>query len=489
MRYKICAAMEERMPFVPTPSPHEAMLHLADFLLSSSGRPTLVMNGYAGTGKTAILRALCDIAEEGGYRLVLMAPTGRAAKVLSAATARQAMTIHRTIYRQESNGYDSHFGIGFNGYRHTLYIVDEASMIGDNFSGETEFGSGRLLTDMVGYIFSQEASRLLIVGDPAQLPPIGMERSSAMDKRILESMGLDVDMVWLTDVVRQELDSDILINAVGVRKLIDQETAWSGGYPHLKAGAESDVVRVSGAELIETLTTAYDTYGQENVLVVTRSNKRASRFNQGIRGSVLMTEEQISRGDLLMVAKNNYMWLSRMQAEERAAEDGTSDFKYVKGGDFIANGDICEVKRVRRYKEMYGLHFADVLLSFIEHDGIDIELRLIMDCLNSEMPKLTTEEERRFYELVEQDYSEIGDKRKRYTAIRNDEWFNALQVKFAYAVTCHKAQGGQWEAVFIDIGYTPAESIDKQWLQWLYTAMTRAKKRLYLVNFPDEFFS
>lgn len=485
MRERVARGIEARMPFVPTPSQKEALLHISDFLLSTELNTTLVINGYAGTGKTAILKALCDIAEEGGYRLILMAPTGRAAKVLSNATGRTAMTIHRTIYRQESNAFDSHFGIGFNGFQHSLFIVDEASMIGDNYTGESEFGSGRLLTDLVSYVFSHEASRLLLVGDPAQLPPVYADHSPALDSKVLESMGLKVDSVWLTDVVRQEQDSLILNNALSIRNLIESDQPIEAKYPKLVDDKKLDVERVSGSELIETLTEAYDRYGKENVLVVTRSNKRATRFNQGIRGSVLYADEQISRGDMLIVAKNNYMWLSRMAAEDKGEQGGA----YKKGDDFIANGDIAEVVRVRKYHEMYGLKFADVLLKFADHDGVDVDLRIILDCLSSELPKLTNDDERQFFEMVEQDYSDIRDQRKRYNAIRNDDWYNALQVKFSYAVTCHKAQGGQWECVFVDMGYVPEEEVNKEFLQWLYTALTRATKKVYLVNFPEGFFA
>ncbi|MDO4461702.1 MAG: AAA family ATPase [Bacteroidia bacterium] len=484
MRDRVVQGLEARMTFEPTTSQREALFHIADFLLSTEANNALVINGYAGTGKTSILKALCDIAAEGGYKLVLMAPTGRAAKVLSNATGRPAMTIHRTIYRQESNAFDAHFGLGFNAFQHTLFIVDEASMIGDNYSGETEFGSGRLLTDLVGYVFSHEASRLLLVGDPAQLPPIGADRSPALDEDVLRNLGLNVDSVWLTDVVRQEQDSLILNNALRIREIIESGDPILPQYPRLAEDKKLDVERVSGAELIETLASAYDYYGTENVLVVTRSNKRAARFNQGIRGQVLMSDEEISRGDMLLVAKNNYMWLSRMAA----ADSPNEPLKYKKGDDFIANGDIAQVVRVRGYKEMYGLKFADVLLRFADHEGVDIDLRILMNCLTSELPKLTTDDERQLFSLVEEDYADIRDQRKRYNAIRNDEWFNALQVKFAYAVTCHKAQGGQWDCVFIDMGYVPEETVDKSFLQWLYTALTRATQKVYLVNFPDEMF-
>ena len=467
---EIVARLESQMTVEPTNSQRVAFDAMARFILSAETRPTLLVNGFAGTGKTTLMRTFCDVATDLGFGLHLMAPTGRAAKVLANVTGRQALTIHKTIYRQESAAdINSRFNIGFNGARTTIFIVDEASMISNAYSGDTEFGSGRLLTDLISYVFSQNGCRLLLVGDPAQLPPVGLSIAPALDINYLISCGLDVEQVWLTDVVRQENESAILKNAVALRHIIENQPDFTG-FPHLEAFEGTDVERLSGEDLIETLITCNDRYGTENTLVVTRSNKRATRFNLGIRAQVMYQEEEIARGDLLMVCKNNYKWLD----EERK--------------DFIANGDICEVVRINGYKDLYDKRFAEVSLKFLEHNDIDVDAMLLLDGLSSDAGRMTRDEENAFFQAVVEDYADLGSKGKIMAAIRNDQYFNALQVKFAYAVTCHKAQGGQWDAVFVDIGFVPDEMRNVEFLKWLYTAITRATKKLYLVNFPDEFF-
>lgn len=466
----IVSMMLRAMQFEPTASQYEAVKKLSALICSPDPHATLLIRGYAGTGKTTLMQAFCETASSLGFPLSLMAPTGRAAKVLSGISKRPAHTIHRTIYRQMSNDINSRFELGYNNGRQTIYIVDEASMISDTFTGETEFGSGRLLTDLISFVYSRTGCKLLLIGDPAQLPPIGLNEAPALNDDKLRGFGLSVDSVWLTDIVRQEQESAILTNADSLRRIIDNEPDFCG-YPRLTATPGSDVERLSGAELIETLITCHDRYGTENTLVVTRSNKRATRFNQGIRSTVLFKEEEITRGDLLMVGKNNYLWLA-----------GEND------DDFIANGDIAEVVRVSGYNEMYGLRFANASLKFLEHNDIDVDAKILLNCLNSETPRLSHDEERQFLDMVLQDYADIHDRRKLAEAVRNDKWFNALQVKFAYAVTCHKAQGGQWDAVFVDTGYVAPEQMTTEFLKWLYTAFTRATKKLYLVNFADEYF-
>jgi exodeoxyribonuclease-5 len=474
----LCQRLCQAMPFTPTASQNVAIQALSSLLLSTAPRPVLMLKGYAGTGKTSLMRALCQLLSDMAMPMSLMAPTGRAAKVLAERTGMTAYTIHKVIYRQESaTDLYSHFNINYNRGQGTLFIVDEASMISDSYGGDTEFGSGRLLTDLLSFVFSKPRCRLLLIGDPAQLPPVGLNDAPALDLDTLRSFGLDVSTVLLTDIVRQDSHSDILTNAAYLRSIIENIPDFNG-YPHLVASPGSDVERLSGAELIETLISCNDKYGTSNTLVITRSNKRANRFNQGIRNSVMFREEEITRGDLLIVAKNNYLWLS-------AIADNLSS---SKGHDFIANGDIAEVVRVGRYTEMYGLRFAKVSLRFLEHDDVDLDVTLMLSVLNSDFPKLTQQDEQALYEAVAFDYSDITDKRKQVAALRQDPWLNALQVKFAYAVTCHKAQGGQWDVVFIDIGYVAEEQLTTELVKWLYTAITRAKKKVYLVNFPDDFF-
>lgn len=459
------------MPFSPTPSQRDAIDMLAQFLTSAEPKPAMLINGYAGTGKTSLMRAFCDVASGAGFNLALMAPTGRAAKVLGNITGRPTRTIHKTIYRQETAGdINSGFGLNYNRSRQTIFIVDEASMISDSYTGETEFGSGRLLTDLISYVYSKDSCRLLLIGDPAQLPPVGLNIAPALDTAVLESFGLDLQATWLTDIVRQETESAILANASALREIIDNEPDFMG-YPKLIAAPGTDVERLSGAELIETLITCHDRYGTDNTLVVTRSNKRANRFNQGIRSTVMFKEEEITRGDLLMVSKNNYLWLGDN-----------------KKGDFIANGDIAEVVRINGYTQMHGLRFANASLKFLEHNDVDVDAKIMLDGLNSDNAKLSYNEEQQLYESVTADYAHLADRHKIYEGIRHDPWLNALQVKFAYAITCHKAQGGQWDAVFVDIGYVAPELLTTEFLKWLYTAFTRATKKLYLVNFSDEFF-
>jgi exodeoxyribonuclease-5 len=467
---ELVARLSSQLVVTPTHSQQLAFNAMAEFLLSAQLRPTLLVNGYAGTGKTTIMRALCDVATDLGFRLVLMAPTGRAAKVLSNVTGRTALTIHKTIYRQETAAdLNSQFKIGYNASRSTIFIVDEASMISNAYTGETEFGSGRLLTDLISYVFSQDNCRLLLVGDPAQLPPVGLNIAPALDINYLQGCGLDVAQVWLTDVVRQETESAILKNAVELRRIIENEPDFMG-FPHLFAEYGTEVERLGGDELIETLITCNDRYGTENTLVVTRSNKRATRFNLGIRAQVMFVEEEITRGDLLMVCKNNYKWLGK-------------DSK-----DFIANGDICEVVRINGYKTLYDKRFADVSLRFLEHNDVDVDAMLLLDGLSSDAGRMSRDEEMQFFQTVAEDYAELNNRARIMAAMREDPYYNALQVKFAYAVTCHKAQGGQWNAVFVDIGYVADEMRNTEFLKWLYTAITRATDKLYLVNFPDEFF-
>lgn len=456
---------------VPTPSQHDVIQKMGDLITSDSLRPVLIIDGYAGSGKTALMRAFCQVAGQMEMNIELMAPTGRAAKVLSSFTGLPAHTIHKRIYRQDIVlDFNSGFSLNYNRSLGAVFIVDEASMISNSMTGDTEFGSGRLLEDLLDFVFSRPHCKLILMGDSAQLPPVGSDIGPALSAAFLEGMGLDVQRCLLTDVVRQQKESSILKNSLILRDLIFSDERRSG-YPHLNLDGAVDVERISGADLIETISGCYDKYGVENTMVVTRSNKRASQYNLGIRNSILFKEEAIVRGDLLMVMKNNYFWL-----------------REEKNGDFIANGDIAEIVRINGYNELYGHRFADVSVEFIDNNNREVDLKILIDTIASDAPKLTFAEEEQFYNTVMEDYQDLTSVRKRVEAIRGNEYYNALQVKFAYALTCHKAQGGQWDAVFIDLGYVTEEMMDANFYKWLYTAITRASKKLYLVNFKDEFF-
>ena len=462
-----------KMPFSPTPTQGVAIHALSRLMCTDCERPTLVINGYAGTGKTTLLRAFCDTMSQVGVTVVLMAPTGRAAKVLSAATGRWAMTIHRTIYRQESSTDSATFANNYNSHRNAVFIVDEASMIGDDLQTglSAQWGDGHLLSNLIDYVFSQPGCRLILVGDPDQLPPVGQDTAPALDVGLLRRAGLTVGRVWLRDVVRQEKRSLILENAFELRNLIDDETPLEA-LPTMTVQQDGDVELVNGENLLEKLEWAMGHYGSKETVVVTRSNKRATQFNLGIRSQILYSEEKLMRGDLLMVVKNNYLW-----------DTGS------KGG-FIANGDVGEVVSINGYSEMHRLHFADVTLRFDNQEETDC--KILLDLLDSDVmgrygiPNITTEEVmRRLEQGAASDYGDERNMRKRIELIRKDVWLNALQVRYAYAMTCHKAQGGQWSAVFVDLGYYEDLLANGGLARWLYTATTRAAKNLYLVNYRE----
>ena len=399
---------------------------------------------------------------------VLRAPTGRAAKVFSAYAGHPAFTIHKKIYRQQSFSNEvSNFSINDNLTTHTLYIVDEASMISNEGLSGSMFGTGRLLDDLVEFVYSGAGCRLLLMGDSAQLPPVGEEQSPALATEALKGYGLNVIEVDLTQVVRQVQSSGILWNATQIRQLIAEDECFS--LPKIKVSGFPDIQVVRGDELIDTLTGCYEKDGMDETIVVCRSNKRANIYNKGIRAQILYREDELNTGDLLMVAKNNYFW--------------TEKYKEM---DFIANGEIAVVRRVRRTRELYGFRFAEVLLAFPDQNDFELEANLLLDTLHSDAPALPkTENDRLFYSVLE-DYVDITVKRERMKKMKADPHYNALQVKYAYAVTCHKAQGGQWQNVFLDQGYMSDEYLTPDYFRWLYTAFTRASKTLYLVNYPEE---
>lgn len=444
---------------------------LADFMVSASPEPVFVIRGYAGTGKTTMINQLTLTLDTLNIKSVLLAPTGRAAKVLSGYTGKNAYTIHKKIYRQQSSadGFGA-FVLDRNLHKYTWFIVDESSMISNQATESTVFGSGRLLDDLMEYVFSGEGCRLVLAGDSAQLPPVGISVSPALDVKLLEQYGFEITDSELTDVVRQERESGILFNATRIREMIFSDSD-SSGFFRIVLPEKGEPERVSGADLMEKLSLSYEKYGIRETTVLTRSNKRANLYNQGIRNSILYRDSEIARGDLLMVVKNNYFW------------PGEDD-----GIDFIANGDTGEITHIYGYEELYGFRFAHVSLKLIDYEDLEIECKIILDTLTVETASLSREDQMRLFNAVSEDYADIGNKRERWKKIKADPWFNALQVKFAYAVTCHKAQGGQWFSVFIDTGFLTEEMIDRDFLRWLYTAFTRSKEKLYLVNFDKRFF-
>ena len=460
--------IKENFPYQPTFEQEIAVKSLSEFLLSTANETVFVLRGYAGTGKTSLVGALVKAMDKLQQKSVLLAPTGRAAKVFSAYAGHPAFTIHKKIYRQQSFSNEvSNFSINDNLTTHTLYIVDEASMISNEGLSGSMFGTGRLLDDLVEFVYSGAGCRLLLMGDTAQLPPVGEEQSPALVTEALKGYGLNVTEVDLTQVVRQVQASGILWNATQIRRLIAEEECYS--LPKIKVSGFPDIKVVPGDELIETLTGCYEKDGMDETIVVCRSNKRANIYNKGIRAQILYREDELNTGDLLMIAKNNYYWTER-----------------YKEMDFIANGEIAVVRRVRRTRELYGFRFAEVVLSFPDYNDFEIEANLLLDTLHSDAPALPkTENDRLFYSVLE-DYADITVKRERMKKIKADPHYNALQVKYAYAVTCHKAQGGQWQNVFLDQGYMSDEYLTPDYFRWLYTAFTRASKTLYLVNYPKE---
>ena len=460
--------INENFSYQPTFEQEIAVKSLSEFLLSTANDTVFVLRGYAGTGKTSLVGALVKAMDKLQQKSVLLAPTGRAAKVFSAYAGHPAFTIHKKIYRQQSFSNEvSNFSINDNLTTHTLYIVDEASMISNEGLSGSMFGTGRLLDDLVEFVYSGAGCRLLLMGDTAQLPPVGEEQSPALATEALKGYGLNVIEVDLTQVVRQVQSSGILWNATQIRQLIAEDECFS--LPKIKVSGFPDIQVVRGDELIDTLTGCYEKDGMDETIVVCRSNKRANIYNKGIRAQILYREDELNTGDLLMVAKNNYFW--------------TEKYKEM---DFIANGEIAVVRRVRRTRELYGFRFAEVLLAFPDQNDFELEANLLLDTLHSDAPALPkTENDRLFYSVLE-DYVDITVKRERMKKMKADPHYNALQVKYAYAVTCHKAQGGQWQNVFLDQGYMSDEYLTPDYFRWLYTAFTRASKTLYLVNYPEE---
>ena len=463
--------LTRNLPFSLTTCQLQLIDVLSGYIFSDEPDQIMLIKGYAGTGKTTMLYSLTQALNEFKIRSVLLAPTGRAAKVLGGYTKMPAFTIHKKIYRQKSNSDGmGHFALDQNLYKNTYFIVDEASMISNETSENSVFGSGKLLDDLLEYVYSGENCRLVLVGDSAQLPPVGLNISPALEPASLENYGFSVKMVELTDVVRQAEGSGILSNATKIRNRIGNDNNESGFFP-VNLNNFEDIERISGAELIESITSSYQKYGIFETAIVTRSNKRANLYNKGIRGSILYRENEIEKGDLLMVVKNNYFWIEE-------------DMKL----DFIANGDIAEVVKIYKYEELYGFRFANVCLRFIDYEDVEFDCKIFLETLSIETASLSYDQNRQLFEAVSEDYAEIRNKRERWKKVKENSYFNALQVKFAYAITCHKAQGGQWKAVYIDHGFVNDDMLDTEFYRWLYTAFTRPTEKLFLVNFNKGFF-
>lgn len=460
--------IKENFHYQPTFEQELAVKSLATFLLSQQNDTIFLLRGFAGTGKTSLVGALVKTMDSLAQKSILLAPTGRAAKVFSLYAGHPAYTIHKKIYRQKSFSNEmTNFSLNGNLNTHTLFIVDESSMISNDGLSGSSFGSGRLLDDLIQFVYSGTGCRLLLMGDTAQLPPVGEEESPALSADILKGYGLEVQEIGLTQVVRQLENSGILWNATKLRRYIAEENFLS--LPKIRLKGFADIRILPGNELIDELNTCYGRDGMDETMVICRSNKRANLYNNGIRNTILDREDELNSGDMLMIAKNNYFWTEKN-----------------KEIDFIANGDIAVVRRVRRTKELYGFRFAEVLLSFPDYNDFELEANLLLDTLHSESPALPKElNDKLFYSVLE-DYADITIKKERMKKMKADPYYNALQIKYAYAITCHKAQGGQWKNIFLDQGYITEENIGPDYFRWLYTAFTRATQTLYLVNYPKE---
>ena len=458
--------------FTPTPEQERALEVFARFMTDRQEHVVMILRGSAGTGKTTLAGAMVRALTTLNQKLMLLAPTGRAAKVYSLYSGHAAYTIHRRIYRQKSAGDLSSFSLNDNLNKDTLFIVDEASMIANLGLGDMAFGSGCLLDDLMQYVYNGQNCRLLLIGDKAQLPPVGEEESPALSASMLRGYGMEVYESDLNQVLRQSEGSGILWNATMIRQLsLDGDVV---ALPQIRLKGFADIQVVPGDELIESLSSSYSRVGMDETMVITRSNKRANIYNQGIRNMVLDRESELCRGDLLMIVKNNYFWV-------KESGEGSQE-----GIEFIANGDRAVLRRVRHVQELYGFRFAEATMQFPDYDDYELTAIVMLDSLTTEAPALTREQQEQLYNAVLEDYSDIPRKTDRIEKLKNDRYYNALQVKFAYAVTCHKAQGGQWAHIYLDQGYMTDDMLTPDYIHWLYTAFTRATEKLFLVNWPKE---
>jgi len=455
---------------IPTDDQSYALKKIAGYICDNNNDVIFLMTGYAGTGKTSVISSIVKTLDLLRMKSVLLAPTGRAAKVLSSYSGRQAFTIHKKIYRQKSSKDGvGNFSLDRNLHKDTFFIVDEASMVSNSSGDSSLFGSGRLLDDLIEYVYSGTDCKLIIVGDTAQLPPVGSTVSPALDAEALGRYGFGLISCELKRVVRQSETSGVLMNATRLRLQVAENDLV---HPSIDCINFKDTIRITGDELIDEISVAYGTCGMEGTIIVVNSNKQANRYNQGIRNQIFFREEEISTGDMVMVVKNNYSLIEE-------GEDGAG---------FIANGDIAEVRKIKRYEEKYGFHFADMVLKFPDYN-LEVDAKVMLDVLHLDTPALPSDKNKELYQNILADYLHLKSRKNQFDAVKKDPYFNALQIKFAYAVTCHKAQGGQWERVFIDQGMFNRNEITMDYLRWFYTALTRATDKVYLVNFANDFFN
>ena len=487
LKYRI----RQALGLTPTMEQEQAIDVFTQFMTDRSEQVAMILRGSAGTGKTTLAGAIVKALATLKQKLILLAPTGRAAKVFSLYAGHAAYTIHRRIYRQKTAGDLSSFNLNNNLNRDTLFIIDEASMISNLGFGDSAFGSGCLLDDLMEFVYNGQNCRMLLIGDKAQLPPVGEEESPALMADVLRGYGMTVYECDLNQVLRQSEASGILWNATRIRGyggtgVRGYENSFEAGgnlappyprtpvLPRIRISGFPDIQVVPGDELIESLASSYSRVGMDETMVITRSNKRANIYNQGIRNTVLDREDELCRGDLLMIVKNNYFW--SQETGVRSQESG--------GIDFIANGDRAVVQRVRNTHELYGFRFAEVTMTFPDYDDYELTATVLLDTLTSEAPALTREQQEQLFNAVMEDYDDIPVKADRIAKLKTDRYYNALQVKFAYAVTCHKAQGGQWAHIYLDQGYMTDDMLTPDYIHWLYTAFTRATEKLFLVNWP-----
>ena len=461
----ICQEIIKSLPFTLTEEQKQLIQLLSDFLFSPNQRKTFVLKGYAGTGKTSIISSLIKVLQKYQQKFVLLAPTGRAAKVFSSYSNAPATSIHKKIYRQKSIT-ESKFNLNQNLHKNTLFVVDEASMI-YTASREDIFGSGNLLTDLIDFVFTDSSNTLLLLGDDAQLTPILQHKTPALEIDELNSYNLSIQSFLLTEVTRQTETSSILKNATYLRKCITKQQVFKQPIFNITT---PEIERISGSELINKLSFCYENFAIEDTIVITRSNRLANLYNKGIRNQVFQAESEISNNDLILITKNHY------------CENNQSET--IK---FVANGDICRIKKLYKYQCLYGFSFAQAILQF-DDTSEEFETKILIDSLYCDTTESVNNLNKQLKESILEDYQDLPNKAEQYKALLKNEYFNALQIKFAYAITCHKAQGGQWENVFIEQGFINEESINIDYYRWLYTAFTRAKQKLFLINFPDKNF-
>lgn len=460
--------VKENLKFQPNSEQEKVLEMLCNFITEKDNESIFILKGYAGTGKTSLASAFVKTMNLLKVKTVLMAPTGRAAKVFTQYSEHKAYTIHKIIYRQKVFSPEmNNFVMGRNLYKNTLFIVDEASMIANQGISGSGFGTGRLLDDLITFVYSGINCKLILIGDTAQLPPVGETESPALSQYAISEYGLNIEMTELDKVVRQKEDSGILFNATMIREFITSQKVISR--ITMNVSKFTDIKIIGGEDLIEAISRCYSNEGIEETMIVTRSNKRANIFNEGIRNRILYREEELEKGDMIMIAKNNY-----------SIKFENSDM------DFIANGDIAIIKRVRRQTDVYGFRFAEATMYFPDYNDYEIETKIILDTLHLDTPALDKERSDKLFNEVYDSYYDIKTKRDRMKKVKEDPFYNALQIKYAYAVTCHKAQGGQWHNIFLDRGYMPETEITTEYLRWLYTAVTRARGTLYLINYKED---